>query len=308
MCIRDRVRAEVEALQALRWKAGLPPLLVAADQEGGSVAHMTPPLAALPSLASLVEEAGDGPELDARVRAYGEKQGCDLAALGVNLNFGPVADLRPSGRGPLIDTHTLIRRRAIAGDPAVVERVVAAYDAALLAQGVRPTLKHFPGLGRVTTDTHHFPGRLDESVAVLAAADWRPFRTAARDGAAMMLGHVVVPGIDAERPASLSRAVVRGLLRGEWGYDGLLVTDDLNMGAVFRRGIGNAAAEALAAGVDMVLVAYDPDQYYRAMFGAMEALRSGRLDAAQLAEGSRRIAAALPAKRSCVSTPSPGRT
>lgn len=302
------IRAEVDRLQALRRRAGLPPLLVAADQEGGSVAHMTPPLAALPPLAQLVEDAQDGTGLDARVRAYGATQGCGLAALGVNLNFGPVADLRPSGRGPLIDTHTLLRRRAIAADPAVVERVVAAYDAALLAQGVRPTLKHFPGLGRVATDTHHFPGRIDEPVARLAAADWRPFRTAAKDGAAMMLAHVVVPEIDPDMPASLSGAVVRGLLRGEWGFDGLLVTDDLNMGAVFRRGIGTAAAEALEAGVDMVLVAYDPDQYYRAMFGAMEALRGGKLDAAQLAAGDRRIAAAVPPMRSCASRPWPGRT
>jgi beta-N-acetylhexosaminidase len=302
------IRAEVDALQALRRGAGLPPLLVAADQEGGSVAHMTPPLAALPPLSSLVDNGSDAGELDARVRAYGETQGCGLAALGVNLNFGPVADLRPSGRGPLIDTHTLIRRRAIAADPAVVERVVATYDAALLAQGVRPTLKHFPGLGRVTTDTHHFAARLDEPIARLTAADWRPFRTAVRDGAAMMLGHVVVPEIDSAKPASLSGAVVRGLLRGEWGYDGLLVTDDLNMGAVFRRGIGTAAAEALEAGVDMVLVAYDPDQYYRAMFGALQAQRRGSLDAAQLAAGSRRIAAAVPPMRPCACRPLPGRT
>lgn len=285
------IRAEIDALQDLRRRAGLPLLIVAADQEGGSVAHLTPPLTELPSLAALVE-AGTDARLEARVRAYGETQGRGLAALGVNLNLGPVADLRPLDGGPVFDTHTLIRRRAIAADPVLVNRVIGSYGAALMAQGVRPTLKHFPGLGPVMSDTHHFPARLEKPVELLAASDWQPFRGAAQSGAAIMLAHVVLPEIDPALPASLSKAVVQGVLRRGWGYQGLLLTDDLTMGAVYRLGIGNATVAALDAGVDMLLISYDPDQYYRAMHGAADALRRGTLDPAQLAASRRRIAAA----------------
>lgn len=286
------IRAEIDALQGLRRRAGLPPLIVAADQEGGSVAHMTPPLSELPSLATVVE-AGTDATLDARIREYGATQGRGLAALGVNLNLGPVADLRPLHGGPAFDTHTLIRRRAIAADPVLVNRVVGSYGAALMAQGVRPTLKHFPGLGGVMSDTHHFPARLEKPVELLAASDWQPFRNAAHSGAAIMLAHVVLPEIDPAMPASLSKAVVQGVLRSGWDFQGLLLTDDLNMGAVYRLGIGNAAVAALDAGVDMLLISYDPDQYYRAMHDAAEALRRGAFDPAQLAASRRRIAVAV---------------
>ncbi|NMG36875.1 glycoside hydrolase family 3 protein [Azoarcus sp. TTM-91] len=288
------IRAEVDALQALRRGAGLPPLLVAADQEGGSVAHLSPPLPAMPALAELViaaEAAGeDGVSLAERAHAYGAWQGRELAALGVNLNFGPVVDLRPQDGGPRLDTHTLIARRAIAADPGTVAAVAAAYGEGLASAGVRATLKHFPGLGGVAVDTHHFTARLDTPPEHLAARDWQPFRDAARADGAIMLGHVVLPGLDAERPASLSPAVVR-LLRREWGYRGLLITDDLNMGAVYHRGVCRAAVEALSAGVDMVLISYDPDQYYRAMHCAMAALRAGRIAAPG---GAQPGAAALP--------------
>jgi beta-N-acetylhexosaminidase len=289
------IRGEIDALQALRAKAGLPPLIVAADQEGGSVAHMSPPLPALPALASLVA-AGTDASLEARARAYGETQARGLAALGINMNFGPVADLLPVNGGPAFDTHTLIARRAIAGDPAVVARVVRAYGEGLSSQGVMPTLKHFPGLGEVKTDTHHFPARLATPATQLAAHDWQPFRSAP-PGSAMMLAHVIVPEIDAEHPASLSPPVVQGLLRRRWGYEGLLLTDDLNMGAVYRLGIGEAAVSALTAGVDLLLVTFDPDQYFRAMYAASEALRRGRLDEAQLAGSRQRLARAFPAVR-----------
>jgi beta-N-acetylhexosaminidase len=224
---------------------------------------MSPPLAALPALSSLLGSGSDA-SLEERARAYGELQGSGLAALGINLNFGPVVDLQPAGRGPLFDTHTLIDRRAIAADAQLVTRVAAAYGEGLRAQGVMPTLKHFPGLARADADTHHFPARLATPVAVLAQADWQPFRAAGGADTAIMLGHVLLPELDGQRPASLSPAVVR-LLRRDWGFQGLLITDDLNMGAVYRRGICTASSEALAAGVDLLLLSYDPDQLYRAL-------------------------------------------
>ena len=125
-----------------------------------------------------------------------------------------------------------------------------------------------------------------------AARDWQPFRAAAHSGAALMLAHVVLPGIDTAYPASLSKAVVQGLLRKERDYQGLLPTDDLNMGAAYRLGIGHAAVAALDAGVDMLLISCDPDQYYRAMQASAGALRRGIPDPVQLAASRQRIAAA----------------
>lgn len=269
------IRAEIDHLQRLRQRAGLPPLIVAADQEGGSVAHMTPPLEALPALSSLLD--GDTDTLEARARAYGARQGASLARLGVTLNFGPVVDLLPAGSGPLLDTHTRTAERAIGADPALVGRVARAYGEGLAEAGVQATLKHFPGLGGVAADTHHFRARLDTPPAQLALHDWQPFRAAASSSAAIMLGHVVLPELDPQRPASLSPAIARDLLRRQWNYRGLLITDDLNMGAVYRRSICRAAVEALHAGVDLVLISYDPDQFYPAMHCALAAARAGQL-------------------------------
>jgi len=284
-----QIRAEIDALQALRRAAGLPPLLVAADQEGGCVAHLSPPLPPMPALASLLA-AGSDATLETRARRYGRAQGAALAELGVNLNLGPVVDLRPRGGGPRFDTHTRLGERAIAADPALVARVATAYGDGLRESGVRPTLKHFPGLGRSDADTHHFPAMIAGSRDELARSDWQPFRRAATADDAIMLAHATLPAVDAQRPASLSRRVVGGLLRGEWAYDGLLMTDDLNMGAVFRKGICNTAVDALAAGVDLLLISYDPDQYYAAIACAATAAARGTLTDAALAASRRRIA------------------
>lgn len=277
------VAAEIEALQAVRRRAELPPLIVAGDQEGGPVSHLSPLLEAMPPLASL---AGRG---DAAARHYGAQQAAGLAALGVNLNFGPVVDLRPPGADNPHDRLTRLTARAIADDPATVTAVAGRYIDGLNERGVRATIKHFPGLARVRTDTHLFAARLDAAPAELAA-DWQPFRAlAGHPGTAMMLGHVTLAALDPQRAASHSAAVVDGLLRGDWGYDGVLVTDDLNMGAVFDLGIGRVAAEALAAGVDLVLVSYDPRQVYRAIYGAARALGSGQISASRLQHSERRL-------------------
>ena len=277
------VAAEIEALQAIRQRAELPPLIVAGDQEGGPVSHLSPLLEAMPPLASV---AGHGDDAGYR---YGLQQAAGLAALGVNLNFGPVVDLRPPGADNPHDRLTRLSARAISNDPATVSIVAGGYIDGLNESGVRATIKHFPGLARVRADTHLFAARLDDTPDELAT-DWQPFRTLAHHpGTAMMLGHVTLAAIDPERAASHSAAVVDGLLRGDWGYEGVLVTDDLNMGAVFDLGIGRVAAEALAAGVDLVLVSYDPRQVYRALHGAAQALKDGKIGRPKLDRSARRL-------------------
>lgn len=277
------VHAEIAGLQAVRAQAGLPPLIVAADQEGGRVNHLSPLLERLPPLGDVTEE----PDPGRAAQAYGARQGQALAGLGVNLNFGPVVDLRPVNR-PGGDIFSDIPARAIGSDPEGVAEVAAGYLDGLAASGVRGTLKHFPGLGRVDRDTHLHPARLSETPAELAT-DWLPFRTlAGHAGSALMLGHVTLEALDPYHAASHSSAIVR-LLRNDWGYDGVLVTDDLNMGAVYDLGIGKVAAEALAAGVDLILVSYDPRQVYRAIYSAATALTDGRLTAVQLATSGQRL-------------------
>lgn len=284
------VAAEVATLQAIRQRAGLPPLIVAGDQEGGPVSHLSPLLEAMPPLASLT--GADDKTL--RAYRYGSRQGTGLAMMGVNLNFGPVVDLRPAEGDHPHDRLTRIAARAIDANPATVACVAAGYIDGLNERGVRATLKHFPGLGRVRQDTHLRAARLEESPASLAA-DWQPFRQlAGHRGTAIMLGHVTLAAIDPQRAASHSAAVVDGLLRTDWDYDGVLITDDLNMGAVYDLGVGRVAAEALAAGIDLVLVSYDPRQVYRAIYGAAQALERGEIQPPRLRQSKRRLAEFIP--------------
>lgn len=261
-----RLAAELAELQAIRRARGRAPLLVAADHEGGVVSHLAPPLTKLPGLGAVGERA-EG-EREAAAREQARTQGAELRRLGVNLNFAPVVDLRVDVAREE-DRLSRIDARAISRDPAVVEAVARWYCEGLRAERVACTLKHFPGLGRVREDTHFVAGRLEAGVEVLAAEDWAPFRAVATGGGPstlIMVGHTVVEAIDAERPASRSRAVVGGVIREGWGHEGALVTDDLSMFPTSRGpgGIGGACMDAVQAGVDYLLISYDPDLYYEA--------------------------------------------
>jgi len=157
---------------------------------------------------------------------------------------------------------------------------------------VRCTLKHFPGLGRVVADTHLESADLALSPGELASTDWLPFRALMRrHDVIVMLGHARLTAIDAARPVSFSQPVVRGLLRTDWGYDGLLMTDDFSMGAVTYspQGIGGGSVEALNAGVDLILVSYDPDQFYMVMYALIGAARAGVLRTDALGQSDQRL-------------------
>ena len=158
------------------------------------------------------------------------------------------------------------------------------------------TVKHFPGLGRVRTDTHHFSADLDTPLAVLEASDWRPFRDVlAGSKAQLMVGHVTLTAIDPDRPASHSRRIVNGIIREKWNYQGVIITDDLVMGAIYQHDVCTAVVEALNASVDLLLVAFDGSQFYRIFACASDALREGRLDTAILRDSERRLKRTLPA-------------
>ncbi|MBO3711410.1 MAG: glycoside hydrolase family 3 protein [Candidatus Accumulibacter sp.] len=180
------VAAGIAQLQEARRLAGLPPLIVAADQEGGPVAHLSPWLERLPALSSLVHAAP--PEtLAVRARLHGERQGASLAALGVNLNLAPVVDLRPSEPNAALAFLTGSGGRAIDDDPAVVTEVARAYVAGLADAGVGATLKHFPGLARVREDTHLRRASLAATTEDLRG-DWQPFRSVGNGTVGSLLG------------------------------------------------------------------------------------------------------------------------
>jgi beta-N-acetylhexosaminidase len=292
----DALRSEIAALQDKRRAAGLPPLIVAADQEGGIVGHLAPPLTKVPALATL---AGlDPDDQQVKAEAFGRIHGRELAGLGINLNLAPVLDLKPPARRNRFDFHTLIGQRAIATDPVVVGTIASAYVRGLEASGVGATLKHFPGIGRVRTDTHHFSANLDTPVRELEATDWLPFREVlSQSHSALMVGHVTLTAVDPGRPASHSKRVVEGIIREKWKYQGVVMTDDLVMGAIYQHDVCKAVVEAINAGVDLLLVAYDGAQFYRMFECALDGSRQGKLDAAMLRASEVRLGNAVPTEQ-----------
>jgi beta-N-acetylhexosaminidase len=288
----DQVAAEIASLQDLRRQdlrrgAGLVPLVVTADQEGGPVAHLSPPLPHPPAL-STVAALPPGEQF-AAARRVGFDQGRALRALGITMDLAPVVDLTPD-KTANVDWNTRIATRAIARDPAVVATVAGGFSQGLLDAGITPTAKHFPGLSRVAVDTHLFGATLDTAQAELEAADWVPFRAVLNiPGAAVMLSHVSLGAVDAGVPVSQSKQVVSGLLRDRWGFDGVAITDDLSMGAVAHAGLCGAVEGALNAGIDLLLVSWDTDKAYPALRCALDALAAGRLNRQMLQQSAAQL-------------------
>lgn len=214
------------------------PILI--DQEGGRVARLKPPQwAAFPAAARF-----EGlPELAQRANAY--LLGAMCHAAGLDVVCAPVLDLRLPG------AHQVIGDRAFSAEPEEIVRQGVACIAGLQAAGCIPVIKHIPGHGRAMADSHHELPRVGVGIADLAD-DIAPFRALAASGAWAMTAHVLYEAWDARLPATLSPVVIDRVIRGEIGFDGLLITDDLAMGAL--AGLANdLAAAALSAGCDVVL-------------------------------------------------------
>ena len=303
----EEIRALVAALQDTRRRQGLLPLWIATDQEGGPVSRLSPPLARSAPLSELVEAHPDKSERAAAVQALAARHGRELADVGVNVNFAPVVDLNHRIVNP--DDHlSRIHERAISANPAVVTEVASRYCAGLHQAGVRCTLKHFPGLGRVFEDTHREGADLPVSVTELAATDWVPFRALMQETDTFtMLAHVRLTALDRERPVSSSQPVVAGLVRGDWQHDGILVTDDFCMAAAYdaRGGLAAASVGALNAGVDLILVSYDPDQLYPVMYALLQAHAQARLRQDVLQASDQRLARSAGAHRAATAVTPP---
>jgi beta-N-acetylhexosaminidase len=281
------IAAEIAGLQELRSEAGLPPLIVAADQEGGPVSRLSPPLPYPQALSRIAALPPD--QRREAARRIGVDQGAALRKIGVTMDLAPVSDLTPD-RPWVVDWNTQIVTRSISRYPEVVATVAAGFSEGLLAAGVTPTAKHFPGLGRITVDTHLFSASLGATENDLAVTDWVPFREVLSiPGAAVMLSHVALAEIDAGVPASQSKRVVNDLLRKQWGFDGIAITDDLTMGPIQRAGLCKAVERALNAGIDLLLVSWDVDKTYPALSCALDAFDAHRLDDDMLKQSARRL-------------------
>jgi len=232
-----------------------PPVLIALDQEGGRVSRLERWIGPTPSALAL------GRAGEATVRRFGEVTATALRGLGFDLDFAPVVDLCGA------DTPNGIGDRSFGTDPAEVSRLAGAFLDGLQGRGVAGCLKHFPGLGDTNLDTHLNMPTVERSLAELQRLDLVPYRDLLGRAASVMVGHAHYAALDPgrPRPASLSGRIVGELLRGELGYAGLVVSDDLEMGAVARRDVAGAAAVgAIAAGCDLLLYCSDLDRAQRA--------------------------------------------
>jgi beta-N-acetylhexosaminidase len=268
----EQVRALTAALQAATVAAARP-LLIAADAEGGQLNGLGDGPTEFAG-AMAMGAAGDA----SLVRRVASATAIELRALGVNVNYAPVCDLATAPDNPALGI------RAFGDSPAQVAELAAAYVTGLQEEGVAATVKHFPGLGEATADTHHVVAAVPTSVDELRARELVPFRAAIDAGARLaMAGHVAVPALtgDPELPASLAEPVLTGLLRNELGFRGLAITDALDMRAL-AQGVAQVVdvITAVRAGEDLLLGTADADLITRLEDGLAQAERRRLVDPA----------------------------
>jgi beta-N-acetylhexosaminidase len=269
---------------ALRSAAAVEPV-IAIDEEGGDVTRVAyaegspyPGNAAL----GVVDDVALTRDVYAAI-------GGDLARLGINTNLAPCADVLVPGGSAVVGT------RSFGSDPSLVARHVTAAVAGLQGAGVAACAKHFPGHGSTAADSHLALATVSGTLADLRVRDLPPFAAAIAGGTlAMMPGHLRVPELTGDLPATLSPAAVTGLLRGELGFDGTVICDALEMKAASgTSGIPEAAVLAVTAGVDLLCLGRDTDEamYYAVRAALADAVASGRLAGDRLAEAADRVAA-----------------
>jgi beta-N-acetylhexosaminidase len=277
-----RDRAQLQRMNAMLhgWGPRERRALVTADQEGGPVSHLSPPLTSMPSMTAL----GNVDDEDLTHRA-GAAMGEELRRVGVDIDLAPVLDARTNPR------NSVVLGRVFSREPARVARHGRAFVDGLWSAKVLACAKHFPGHGDTSVDSHAGLPRVAHGIDRLEAVELVPFRAVAQEIASIMVGHVVYSGVDREMPASLSRPIVEGILRQRLHFDGVAMTDDLQMAAI-RRTHGHVRAVELAirAGCDMAMLAHNAE-YARAAI--LHLARTAETDATlrrRLEESAARVA------------------
>ena len=276
---------QVSALTAaLREAAAGDDPVIAIDEEGGDVTRVAyadgspyPGNAALGAVDDVL-----------LTQAVYRAIGADLAALGINFDLAPCADVLGAADSPAVGT------RSFGADTGLVSRHTAAAVAGLQGAGVAACTKHFPGHGRTGTDTHEAIATIEGGLAELRLVDLPPFEAAIRAGTlAIMPSHLRVPELTGDLPATLSGAALTGLLRGELGFTGVIVSDALEMRATREMfGIPGAAVLAVVAGTDLLCLGRDgsEDDYLAVRDALVAAVRDGTLDGERLEEAADRVA------------------
>jgi len=277
-----QVRQLVVRLQQEARKAHLPPLLIAADQEGGQLMAVGTGTTPLPGNMAL--GAAGSPEL---ARQAGEVLGRELAAMGINVNYAPCCDVNVNPDNPVIGI------RSFGEDPLKVAELSAAVVAGIQSAGVAATAKHFPGHGDTDTDSHYGLPVVPHSLQRLRRVELPPFAAAIRAGVKLVMsGHLALPAVDGNTglPATLSPAVLKGLLRTDMRFHGVIVTDAMEMQAIRQGdGLGEDAVRAAAAGADLLLLNSNPIDQRRVFASLLQAVQGGRLEENDLLDSAGRV-------------------
>lgn len=255
------------------------PILLAVDEEGGTVSRV--------AQSGLAENVGNMSEIGstgdaAKAQEAGMTVGSYLSEFGFNMDFAPVADVVEEG-------NTIIGERSFGTDTNLVASMVSAWVEGIQSTGVSACLKHFPGLGDTTEDTHEGMAATEKSLEDFAARDFPVYQAGIEAGVDfVMVSHLSAPNVTGDNtPASLSEKMITEILRGQLGYDGVVITDAMNMTAITDYYTADEAAiKALQAGADMILM---PEDYETAYNGVLEAVNNGTLTEERINESLRRV-------------------
>jgi beta-N-acetylhexosaminidase len=257
-----------------------PEALIALDQEGGAVVRST--WVPAPPAAMGLGAAGDV-ELASSVGAAVARA---VKAMGFNWNFAPVLDLNNNPDNPVI------AERSFGADPQRATDLAMAWMAGSESEGVACCVKHFPGHGDTHVDSHRDLPTVDKPLSELENFEFKPFRLAGNRAPALMTAHIVYPALDTEYPATMSRRILHDLLRDEWDYRGVIITDGMDMHAIAGRyGAGPAAVRALLAGADMVMALGTPETQAETIAAIAEAIESAALSMEEVSTRLKRLSA-----------------
>ena len=273
---KNQVKSLITDINKAGKSAGLTPLFIGIDQEGGAVARMEDQLIKVPP----AEELGKEPIEQAVSLA--KQSGTELKGLGFNINFAPVADLG------------LTYGRSFSTNPDEVVRYASAVGKAYDEAGLWYSYKHFPGIGKTDVDLHADTSVVPVSKETLLNEDTKVFvdliKQSKPNTYAIMVSHAMYPQIDADHPSSLSKAIITDWLRKDMGYNGVVITDDMDMGALAKHyTFGDMAVQSILAGSDILLVCHEYEHMQEAYNGLMKAVKDGRISKERLDESVKRI-------------------
>lgn len=235
------------SIQNYAGEIGHPSLLISIDQEGGVVARLKPPFTTFPGNPVIGRQESDGGAID-----FAEITARELGRAGITMNFAPVVDVAPAG------FDSIMKERIFSNDPERVAHLGSVVIRHLQKNGIAACAKHFPGIGHTTLDSHLDRPYLDKGREELEGFDLIPFRTAVAAGVySVMLSHIVYTALDPEWPASLSKTIAHDLLREEMGFQGVVLTDDLDMGAIAKHyNMETITQQIVDADIDIVLLCH----------------------------------------------------